>query len=145
MNVNILGLIFGIASAMCWGLTYTISEKILTKTSSISLIFIESLLAAIITLPLFIFKSGGVRSLALSGTTNIVLLLVSVVTAVLGYIFIYESIRLVGASIATIFEIGYPLFVVIFSFFLFGHTLNWYCLLGAVLIMSGALIIAKFC
>ena len=143
--MKLLGLGLALASAVCWGLTYTLTEKILQKTHSFSIIFIESLLATLITLPLFFGKAGGIKALVGVGTPTLLLLGVSTVTAILGYFFIYESIKLVGASIATFFEVGYPFFVVIFSMLLLGTHINWFCILGGTFICAGVVIIGTFC
>ena len=143
--MKLLGLGLALASAVCWGLTYTLSEKILQKTHSVSIIFIESLLATLITLPLFFTKAGGIKGLVLAGGPTMLLLALSSCTAILGYVFIYESIKLVGASVATFFEVGYPFFVVLFSMLLLGTHINLYCILGGAFICAGVVIIGTFC
>lgn len=143
--MKLVGLGLALASAVCWGLTYTLSEKILQKTHSVSIVFLESLLAVVITLPIFLTKAGGFKALALSGSTNLILLAIASVSGILGYVFIYESIKIVGASVATFFEIGYPFFVVLFSLVILGTHINWYCILGGILIFAGVLVIGYFC
>lgn len=46
-----IGFIYAIGAAITWGLVYTIDQKILQGTSPMTLIFVDSLVAAIIMLP----------------------------------------------------------------------------------------------
>jgi drug/metabolite transporter (DMT)-like permease len=138
------GFIYALAAAVTWGLVYTIDQKILTRVSPLSLLFIDSLLVAIITLPIFIFDSGSVKTLLATGKANLFLIVLSVILAALANFFIFSGIKMLDASTASILEIAYPFFVVIFSFIIFKQPISWFFALGAVFIFLGSAIIIKF-
>jgi len=138
-----VGFIYAIAAAVTWGLVYTIDQKILDKVSPLSLLFIDSVLIAIITLPILLFDSQSIKDLLGSGKFNLGLIFISVVLATLANFFIFSGIKILGASTASIFEIAYPFFVILFSFLIFRTSLNLYFLLGAIFIFAGSLIIIK--
>ncbi len=142
--MKIIGLIYALSAAVSWGLVYAIDQKILTKVSPLSLIFIDSVLALIITLPILIFDDGSIKNVLSSGRTNLLLIILGLSIAILANFFIFSAIKTLGASTASIFEIAYPFFVVLFSFLLFGQKTNWYFALGALLMFAGALIITRF-
>jgi drug/metabolite transporter (DMT)-like permease len=83
---------------------------------------------------------------SLSGTTTKTWLFIiaSLILAALANFLIFSSIKIIGASYASIFEIAYPFFVVFFSYFAFSAVPSLYFLLGAVLIFSGSAIIVFF-
>jgi len=138
-----MGFVYAIAAAITWGLVYTIDQKILDKVSPLSLIFVDAVLVAIITLPLVFIDSQSIKLLLTSGKLNLSLILVSVVLATVANFFIFSGIKILGASTASIFEIAYPFFVIFFSFLIFKTSLDFYFLLGSIFIFIGSLIIIK--
>jgi drug/metabolite transporter (DMT)-like permease len=56
---------------------------------------------------------------------------------------ILKSIQLLGAQRAAVFEISYPLFVVLFGALLFGQSVSPRVLIGGLLIFAGAFVIMK--
>jgi drug/metabolite transporter (DMT)-like permease len=142
-NMNI-GFIFAIGAAMIWGLAYAIDQKILSNVSPVTLLFVSSLLAAIITLPFVISNSENLKNLTGSGKTILLLIIASGVLATLANFLIFSSIKNLNASLASIIEIAYPFFVVLFSFILFRSSLNIYFFIGGTLIFIGSVIIIKF-
>jgi drug/metabolite transporter (DMT)-like permease len=142
-NMNI-GFIFAIGAAMIWGLAYAIDQKILSNISPITLLFISSLLAAVITLPFVISNGEHLKNVMSSGKTVLLLIIVSGVLATLANFLIFSSIKNLNASLASIIEIAYPFFVVLFSFIFFRSALNIYFFIGGTLIFIGSMIIIKF-
>ena len=69
------------------------------------------------------------------------LIILSLALAALANLFIFSSIKILGASTASIFEISYPFFVVLFTFLIYGAEFNLYFLIGAVLIFAGSAMI----
>ncbi len=136
-----IGFIYAIGAAVTWGLVYTIDQKILSAVSPMALLFVDSLLMAIIMLPFVFFSHGSIKTLFLSGKTNLLLILLSVALATLANFLIFSSIKSLGSSTASVIEIAYPFFVVLFSFIIFRSTPNMYFLLGGALIFVGAAII----
>ncbi len=138
------GLIYATLAAVTWGLVYTIDQKILTKVSPLSLIFATSLLTVLIALPFVLFDPRPLKILLDSGKLNLGLIFLTVVLTTLANFFIFSGIKILGASTASIFEIAYPFFVILFSFLLYKTSLNFYFVIGSVLIFCGSFIIIRF-
>jgi drug/metabolite transporter (DMT)-like permease len=141
MNV---GFVFALAAAVTWGLVYAIDQKILINTPPLTLLFIQCAVSAIILLPLLFIDRVAIKEVFSSGWTNLSLIFLSIVLATLASYFIFSGIKLVGASAASIIEIAYPLFVVLFCFVLYQNTLSLSVAVGGVFIFIGAVIITYF-
>ena len=58
--------------------------------------------------------------------------------------FILSSIKQLGAAHASILEITYPFFVLLFGWLFFGGSVNAYFWLGSALVFAGSAVIIKF-
>ncbi len=54
--MNKLGFIYAILAATTWGLVYVLNQKVLNNTTPLILIFLGSLITALITLPILAFQ-----------------------------------------------------------------------------------------
>ncbi len=142
--MKISGFAYAIAAAVIWGLVYAIDQKILTKVSPFALIFIDSLIILLVSIPFIIFNPEPIRILFDSGKENLWLVFISILLGALATFFIFSGIKILGASTASIFEIAYPFFVIFFSFLLFRTNLNIYFFGGAILIFAGSYVIIRF-
>jgi drug/metabolite transporter (DMT)-like permease len=138
------GFIYAIGAAVTWGLVYTIDQKILLNTSPIALLFLDSIITAIIILPFMFFDHGAIKTLIHSGKSNITLIILSIVFALLANFFIFSAIKSIGASSASIIEIAYPFFVVLFSIIFFQVAPSLPFFIGGLLIFIGSAIITYF-
>lgn len=138
------GYLYAIGAAVTWGLVYTIDQRILRGVSPFALLSIDSLITALILLPVLFFDKDSLASLSGTTTKTWLLIIASIILAALANILIFSSIKIIGASYASIFEIAYPFFVVLFSYFAFSAVPSLYFLLGAVFIFSGSAIIVFF-
>jgi drug/metabolite transporter (DMT)-like permease len=120
-----------------WGLSYAASQKVVEHISPTQLILLSSLFNLIITAPIFLRNKIIIPELSILKW----LILVEISSFAASY-FIYQSIRELGATRATIFEIGYPLTTTLFCVLLFGEKLDWRLLVGGVLIFAGSLIVS---
>lgn len=143
-----IGFIYALGSAISWGLIYTINQKMLTHNSPLAVMFIQALITATIMLPIYIIYlaisgESAIQILYLNKANTLYFLLISFLTAS-GLFLIFSSIKLLGVSTASIIEISYPFFIVIFGYIFFKSTVNAYFLLGSLLIFIGSVIIIKF-
>lgn len=136
-----IGFLYAVGAALTWGLVYTIDQKILTNVSPIALLFINSIVTAVIVLPLVFFNRDGVKTLLGSGQQNLALILLSLLLATLANFLIFSAIKHIGASSASVIEIAYPFFVVLFSIILFKITPSVWFFLGGILIFIGSALI----
>ena len=141
MNV---GFFYAIAAAVTWGLVYVIDQKVLSGISPITLLFIDSLITALIVLPFVLVGDVSIKVVLGSGRTIIILIIVSVLLAALTNFFIFSGIKSLNASTASIIEIAYPFFVVLFSMIFFQSKPNIYFFIGGILIFIGSIFIIKF-
>ncbi|MBI5794197.1 EamA family transporter [Candidatus Uhrbacteria bacterium] len=137
------GFIFAIAASVTWGLVYTFDQKLLTHVSPVTYIFIGSIITPILLLP-FILKNGGFKEMISSGADNIALIVLCSILALTADFFILSGIKNLDASTASIIEISYPFFVVLFSFIFFRSSPNIYFFIGGLLVFLGSVIIVKF-
>lgn len=137
------GFLFAIGAAISWGLVYAIDQKILYQTSVLTYLFISALLTVVLLLPFIIFDIHPIKNLISFGKANLILILVSLVLTIIADFFILSSVKILGASTASIFEIAYPFFVVLFSFLLFRSVPNIYFFIGALFIFIGSIIIIR--
>ncbi|MEK7501688.1 MAG: DMT family transporter [Patescibacteria group bacterium] len=138
------GFIYAIGAAITWGLVYTIDQKILSGVSPMTLLFIDSIIAAVIMLPFMFFSDGSIKNLFIPGKTNLSLIILSVVLATLANFLIFSGIKNLNASTASMIEIAYPFFVVLFSYIFFRSSPNIYFFIGGILVFIGSVIIIKF-
>jgi drug/metabolite transporter (DMT)-like permease len=139
-----IGFMYAIGAAVTWGLIYTIDQKILSGISPVTLLFINSILTAIVMLPLVFFSQGSLKNILVSGRMNLALIIISVLLAILANFLIFSGIKSIGASSASIIEVSYPFFVVLFTFIMFRSSPNIYFFIGGMLILVGSVVIIKF-
>ena len=139
-----LGFICAVGASIIWGLVYTIDQKVLSNISPINLLFIDSLLTAIIMLPFVFFNNDSIKTVLSSGKSTLLLIVISVLLAGLANFLIFSGIKGLNASNASMIEIAYPFFVVLFSYIFFRSTPNIYFFAGGVLIFIGSIIIIRF-
>lgn len=138
------GFIFALGAAVTWGIVYAIDEKILANVSPMTLLFVNSVIATIVILPFLFFNDGSIKNVLASGGKNLSLIIFSVILAALANFLIFSSIKSLNASVASMIEIAYPFFVVLFSYVFFRSVPNLYFFIGGALIFIGSIIIIKF-
>tara|TARA_Y100000031_G_C8051345_1_gene306326 strand:- start:109 stop:558 length:450 start_codon:yes stop_codon:yes gene_type:complete len=142
-----LWLYLAIGTAISWGAGYALSERFLHN--GISAPFFLACLG-IFSAPIFLFmsfKSGKVQSsiqILLHGEDRFVFysFLGSIIMYAIGSLLINYAIQLKNATYVNLIEITYPLFTIIFTYILYRNLyLNWATALGAMLVISGVLLI----
>lgn len=139
-----LGFAFALAAAVAWGLVYAIDQKLLAQTSPLALLFLDSLITAAVLVPFVWFERRELANLFHAGTATLGLLAISALLAILAGWFILSGIQLIGAAEASVVEIAYPFFVVLFSIILYGFEPTVPFIAGGILIFSGASLITWF-
>lgn len=136
------GVLMSILAAVTWGITYTLDQKLLDKVSPMVLLSINGALSMAVALPVVLWRDGPSAYSAIAQDRSWLLLLVlaQVLTLAANWL-IFTSIANVGAALASIFEIAYPVFVVLFSTIVFGTALTPATMLGGTLILIGSTVI----
>ena len=138
-----IGFVYAITAAVTWGLAYTLDQKILEKASPVLLLLFNSVIALIIFLPVAWFTGDLRRSFSFDSETLFLVLIAQLLTLI-GTLFILAGIKLLGASLASIFEIMYPFFVILFSYLIFGTSVNYFFWIGSGLLFLGSAILIRF-
>ena len=144
MSMHSVGLIYAIGAALAWGLAYTIDQKILADTSPVIFMFVVFVMGAILLSPIAFSQNVALTSIFALSKPRLLLIFSSAVLAVLANYLILTSIQKLGAPLAAVFEISYPFFVFLFSFFILGSELNVSVIAGSLLIFAGSAIIMRF-
>lgn len=138
-----IGFVYAIGAAVVWGLVYAIDQKVLIGIKPMTLVFINSILMAIMVLPFLFFSNGSIKQALLLDKNTWMLIIATTALAGLANFFIFSGIKNLDASTASIIEIMYPFFVVLFSFIIFKSSPNIYFFLGGALVFIGTAIIIK--
>jgi drug/metabolite transporter (DMT)-like permease len=140
-------LLYALLSAIIWGANYLFYEKILSRISVSTLYFIDLTVGAIVFF-LFASLSGTfIKDLtAIQSSKSLIwLILATVITSILANLFIALAIQSKNATLSTLVEISYPIFIILLAWILFReNNLTPSVLLGGGLIFSGTAIIYAF-
>jgi len=141
-----MGYILAFLAAALWGMTYTLDEKVLEEYPPVKIYFLHCATGVLISAAVWVACGGRLAELvpASSATSNRRILAASMIIGCLAGLAIVASIVRLGASMAAILEISYPVFVLGFSWALFGRTTNWGVVLGGSLIFLGSAVIILF-
>ena len=131
-----------LGAALVWGVHYPLIDYALKKVSLISVLMLTAI-------PVLLFMPVFATTLAddvkvfsgLSGTDKC-LILATAITGLSGAFLVYLSIQTKNATLASLIEITYPVFVVVFAYVLFKQVhINTSVVIGGLLVMTGAGII----
>lgn len=137
-------IIYALLAAILWGLNYSLAEKVLQNISPITLLAIEMFFGAILFFIISYFTHLKADFHTLLTHSNVLILtLVEIVTILFASYFIVKSIYTKDATVASIVEIIYPLFTILFTWLLFSENhLNLSVMIGGSLILVGVVIIS---
>jgi drug/metabolite transporter (DMT)-like permease len=133
-------MLYAVGAAITWGVVYTIDQHILKGIPAVELLVVNAIVTAVVTAPLLLFRRIGPTLDSIPPATW-ALMIASVFLAAVANLLIFSSIKRLGASTASVFEIAYPLFVVLFSYGFLKVKPSSSFLVGAVLVLAGSAII----
>lgn len=131
-----------LGAAIVWGIHYPLIDHALKKLSLFSVLLL-TVVPVMLVLPFFSDDIGrDIRTFGgLPAGEKLAILSIGV-TSVLASVLLFMSIGSRNATLASLIEITYPAFVVIFAWLLFRDMhLNASVVAGGLLIMSGAALI----
>jgi len=134
--------ITAIAAAMVWGIHYPLIDHALKKLSLFSVLLL-TVVPLLLLAPFF--SNDIIQDIKtfsqLYGFDKLAILSISI-TSVLASVLLFMSINNKNATLASLIEITYPVFVVLFAFVIFRQVhINASVIIGGLLIMSGAALI----
>lgn len=131
-----------IAAALVWGVHYPLVDYAL-KRVSIPTVLLLTAMPLVLLLPLYqqTLKQDYVVWQTLPWSERAPILALSV-TSLLGAVLLYASIAGKNATLASLIEISYPVFVALFAYLLFGEShLSGSVLLGGAFVFVGVVLI----
>ena len=142
-----LWLVYAVGAAVIWGVNYAISGRLLQRGMSPQTLFLIDLIFGVVAVSAVITVSGRWSSTLLEvrqARPDILWLIIAVASATAAALLIFLSIQAKNATLASLIEVTYPLFTAFFAWALFRQvTINTATVIGAVLIFTGVLIVAK--
>lgn len=136
---------YAVAAAMVWGLHYNFLGKALTVVSPVLVLFFSNALFMLLV-PFWGNQfAQDITNVARSSTEVRASVFALMATGLTATWLTYRSIQLGSPALASLLEISYPIFVVLFGilFFKTGH-LNWPTLIGSSLVIIGSATIIRY-
>ncbi|MDP3980731.1 MAG: EamA family transporter, partial [Chlamydiota bacterium] len=140
-------LIYALGASVMWGLTYIINEQLFKKISVISSLSITLLISSLFIVSWAYFSGFLKRDVMIISNSPklLVLMIASIVIFILAEILINFSIADKNATLASLIEISYPIFVALFSYMIYRQgQMNTGTVLGGILVFVGVGVIYYF-
>ncbi len=134
--------IAALAAAVVWGVHYPLVDNALRKLSLVTVLVLTAV--PLVLLAPFFHKTLAadyevLKNLGWAGSAPILAL---AFTSLAGSVLLFMSIDSKNATLASVIEISYPLFVGLFAYLLFRHMhVNASVILGGLLVFAGVVII----
>jgi drug/metabolite transporter (DMT)-like permease len=129
-------------AAAIWGLHYPLLEHALKKISLVSVLFLTALPFALLGVVFHRQIAADVAVWRALDTAGQIAIAAIALTGFVATVLLYMSIGSRNATLASLIEVSYPVFVALFAYVLFRETaLNASVLIGAALIFTGVAII----
>jgi drug/metabolite transporter (DMT)-like permease len=137
--MNIAWYVTALGAALVWGIHYPLVDFALKRISVFS-VLLMTVLPILLLMPLFLRDVA--RDLdtfrLLPGTEQGMIAAIGL-TSLLGAVLLYLSIAGKNATLASLIEITYPVFVAFFAYVMFRHIhLNASVIVGGLLVIAGA-------
>jgi drug/metabolite transporter (DMT)-like permease len=128
-----------IGAAIVWGIHYPLIDFAMKRLSIYSVLLI-SVLPVFFLMPMFLRDlARDVEVFRLLPTNEQWLVAAIGLTSTLGAVLLYLSVNSKNATLASLIEITYPLFVVLFAYLFFRQVhVNTSVILGGLMILVGA-------
>ncbi|WP_139559504.1 EamA family transporter [Methylotetracoccus oryzae] len=138
-------LIYALSAAVIWGISYAASGRAIARGVP-PLVFFTLYAAVALAMGLAtLLVTGRIGTLSRIGQTigdDLGWLVLAVTTSGLGALLIYLAIGEKNATVASLIEISYPLFVALFAWLFFQEIqFNRLTVAGAALILSGVALV----
>ncbi|OGI59182.1 MAG: hypothetical protein A2V58_09540 [Candidatus Muproteobacteria bacterium RBG_19FT_COMBO_61_10] len=131
-----------VGAAILWGIHYPLVDNALKRISPVGVLLLTAI--PILLVSLVFHRQLAADYLVIKGMdwgTRLIVIALSV-TGLLGTVLLYMSIVSRNATLASLIEISYPVFVVLFSYLLFRQVhINPSVVLGGVLVFAGVALI----
>jgi drug/metabolite transporter (DMT)-like permease len=139
--------VYAMGAAVIWGINYAVAGRLLERGMSPQTLFLIDMIFGAVGMAALLSLTGKwsatFAELQLP-RSELLWLLVAVLTAMAAALLIFMSIQAKNATVASLIEVTYPFFTAFFAWLLFRqNTLNAATILGGLLILIGVVIIAR--
>lgn len=130
--------VYAIAAAMIWGIHYNIVAKSLTAASAITVYFLPNIIL-MLALPWWYKTLVADFHSIMAASNEVKISIVAVMfTSILASVAVYKAIHGSNATLASLIEISYPIFVALFAIIFFKENhLDWATVLGGFFVLLG--------
>jgi len=137
--------VYSLSAAILWGLNYAASGRVLKRGVAPSTLFALDLLFALAAVGggLLLLGRGKAATLEVRQLgTDWIWLATAMVCSTAGGLLVFLAIDAKNATLASLIEISYPLFVALFAWILFREVqVNWPTALGGCLVLGGVALV----
>ena len=128
-----------LGAAIVWGMHYPLIDFAMKRLSVYSVLLI-SVLPVLLLMPVFLRELGrDLDTFKLLPTNEQWMVAAIGLTSTLGAVLLYLSVSSKNATLASLIEITYPVFVVFFAYLFFRQVhVNTWVVLGGLMILVGA-------
>ena len=137
--MNLPWYVTALGAALIWGLHYPLVDFALKRISIYSVLLL-TVLPVLLLMPVYMRDvSRDLDTLRTLPAAEQAMIAAIGVTSLLGAVLLYLSIAGKNATLASLIEITYPVFVAFFAFVLFRHIhLNTSVIIGGLMVIAGA-------
>ena len=139
--------VYALGAAIIWGINYAVAGRLLERGMSPQTLFLIDMIFGAVGMAALLSITGKWSATAAElqlTRSELLWLLVAVLTAMTAALLIFMSIQAKNATVASLIEVTYPFFTAFFAWLLFRqNTLNTATILGGLLILIGVVIIAR--
>ncbi|MEO6848510.1 MAG: DMT family transporter [Chthoniobacterales bacterium] len=138
-------ILFALAASVIWGINYAASGRVLSRGVSPSTLFFLDFLFGLGAISIVLAVTGKFGKISeevrLLGADWKWLLIAMACSTAAGLL-IFMAIEGKNATVASLIEISYPLFVALFAWLLFREIqFNWQTAIGGILILTGVCVV----
>ena len=139
-------ILFALGASVFWGLTYVFNEEVYKKISVLTYLGVASLVVSIVMITTAYFAGTLKPDIETISSSKRLLGFVAggIFTLLIAELFIGFSIVTKNATLSGLVEISYPIFIALFSYFLFRNHVTIQTIIGGVIIFSGIFVIYYF-
>ena len=137
--------ITALGAALIWGIHYPLIDHALKKISLLGVLVLTVIPVLLITPFFSATLASDYQAFKTLDVTDKLSIAAIGLTSLLASVLLFMSIEGKNATLASLIEITYPVFVAIFSYILFKHShVNASIILGGIMVITGASIIIRY-
>lgn len=136
---------YAFIAAAVWGVHYVLLERAMTVASPITVYLIPTAVSAF-AIPFFYKTLAEDYKTIITASYDVKVSLAAIMfTGAVASLCLYKAINMSNATLASLIEIAYPIFVAIFAYLIFGHNhlTHWTTVVGGLFILAGAVLVVS--